>query len=182
MNRNSKMAGRNAGKRWLSAAALALAGTPAAAGTLALKVALPQVDSATYYHPYLAAWIERADNRQQVGTLAVWYDTRLRDGLGKGWLRELRTWWRTAGKNTELPADGISGATRGPGLHTLNFGADHPALSGLAPGEYNVVVEVAREQGGRELLRAPFVWGGAAITATSAGRTELTSIAVTPGN
>ncbi len=176
------MSDRNTGKCWLKAAVLALVGTPAAAATLTLKVTLPEIDSATYYHPYLAAWIERADDRQAAGTLAVWYDTKLRDGLGKGWLRELRTWWRTAGKNTTLPSDGVSGATRGPGVQTLSFGADHPVLSSLPAGEYNVVVEVAREQGGRELLRAPFVWGGASITATSAGKTELTSIAVTPGN
>ncbi|WVM90991.1 DUF2271 domain-containing protein [Halopseudomonas pachastrellae] len=33
-----------------------------------------------------------------------------------------------------------------------------PAFKELAPGDYELVVEAAREVGGRELLKVPFSW------------------------
>ncbi|RYF70837.1 MAG: DUF2271 domain-containing protein, partial [Comamonadaceae bacterium] len=74
-------------------AALATGSGPALAASLTLQLTLPTIDTATYYRPYLAAWVEKADDKAVVGPLAVWYDMKLRDGLGKSWLRQLRTWW-----------------------------------------------------------------------------------------
>ncbi|SHE46738.1 Hypothetical protein SAMN02745117_00325 [Lampropedia hyalina DSM 16112] len=163
------------------AATLAAWAIPAQSASLAVDITLPEIQTATYYRPYLAAWIEQAEGQQVVSTLAVWYDTRLRDNLGKGWLRDLRTWWRKAGQTLELPADGISGATRAPGTHTLHLAADHATLRQLAHGQYHIAVEVAREHGGRELLRVPFTWAGTASTAATAsadGQSELAQITV----
>lgn len=162
-------------------AALALAAgpaSPAAAATLALQLKLPAKNSVAYYRPYVAVWVEKAGTPGMVGPLAVWYDTRLRDDLGKNWLRQLRTWWRSGGEQLQLPADGISGPTRPAGTHTLKFGPAAGLLARLAPGHYQLAVEVAREMGERELLRVPFEWGGPANDAQAQGHKELQQISV----
>ncbi|KAF1046037.1 MAG: hypothetical protein GAK35_01151 [Herbaspirillum frisingense] len=156
---------------WLAAACLHLAAAPAGATVLEVEVTLPDQASAAYHPPYLAAWIERADGQPATdGTLAVWYDTRLRDNLGKIFLKELRTWWRKAGQSLALPADGVSGPTRGAGSYTLRFSDRQELLAGLSPGSYQLAVEVAREQGGRSVLRAPFQWKTGDGTGGSAQR------------
>jgi hypothetical protein len=168
---------------WRTGASLVLAAGPAAAASLTLQLTLPSIDTASYYRPYLAAWIERAgEDRAVVGTLAVWYDTRLRDNGGRGWLRNLRSWWRATGEQLALPADGVSGATRPAGTHVLQFSDASGALAGLPAGNYQLAIEVARERGGRELLRVPFAWGGSAQSAEVQGTKELgkVSVAVTP--
>lgn len=166
--------------RWLGTAALAMAAAgPAAAASLTLQVTLPDLHATSYYRPYLAAWVERPEDKAAMGTLALWYDTRLRDGLGKSWLRQLRTWWRTGGEQLALPVDGVSGATRPAGTHTLQFADAKGALAQLPPGRYQMAIEVAREQGERELLRVPFEWRGAANTAHAEGSKELGRVTVT---
>ena len=137
------------------------------------------VDTASSYRPYLAAWVEKAgDDKAVVGTLAVWYDTRLRDNGGRGWLRHLRSWWRVTGEQLALPADGVSGATRPAGTHTLQFSDASGALAGLPAGPYQLAIEVARENGGRELLRLPFAWGGPAGSAEAQGSKEIGKVSL----
>lgn len=162
----------------VAALALSCLAGPGAAADLTLQVTLPALNTASYYRPYLAAWVEKDADRASVGTLAVWYDTKLRDNLGRGWLRNLRTWWRGEGARLVLPIDGVSGATRPAGSHTLHFAAGHPLLAGLPAGRYQLAVEVAREQGDRELVRVPFDWGGAANAATADGSKELGRVSV----
>ena len=58
-----------------------------------------------------------------------------------------------------MPVDGVSAATRIVGEHTLSFASDKTALGKLPAGEYNLLVEAAREGGGREVVKVPFVWG-----------------------
>ena len=49
-------------------------------------------------------------------------------------------------------------------------------LGALKPGNYALVVEAAREEGGRELVSLPFTWNGAGAKASAAGKTELGAI------
>jgi hypothetical protein len=151
----------------LGASALAVV-NGASAATLTVDLSLPESPSGLGYdRPYLAVWVERAQDQTVAGTLAVWYDLRLRNNLGQTWLRQLRTWWRKTGESLTLPADGVSGATRPAGRHVLRYEADHAALAQLPQGDYALVVEVARERGGRDLVRAPFHWPGRATTAVA---------------
>lgn len=163
---------------WLAVAALVCASAPVAAAELTVQVTLPTVSTASYYRPYLVAWVEKGDDKAPVGTLAVWYDQKLRDNLGKGWLRNLRTWWRGPGAQMALPVDGVSGATRPAGTHTLHFAGAGPVLAGLPVGRYLLAVEVAREQGDRELLRVPFDWGGSPNAGHAEGSKELGRVSV----
>lgn len=120
---------------------------PAAAQELEVSVEIPRLDVAEYHAPYLAMWLE--DDSGAATSLAVWYDVDLRNEEGETWLKDLRQWWRKAGRSTDMPVDGVSGPTRPPGVHKSTF-----SLDGVEPGDYQFVIEAAREVGGRELMRA----------------------------
>ena len=156
-------------------AAVPLAG-PAFAADMNVKVDIPRLNVAEYHRPYVAVWVERAD-QSPVSTLAVWYDLKNKEGTK--WLKDMRQWWRKAGRDTQMPADGISGATRAPGEHTLTFTDGKAPLGKLPAGDYQLVVEAAREVGGRELLRVPFTWPPqSAQTARARGEHELGGVTV----
>lgn len=151
---------------------------PAIAADLALKVEIPRMTVAEYHRPYVAIWIEKPD-QAFAGNLAVWYDIKLRNNEGTKWLKDMRAWWRKSGRELTMPVDGLSGATRAPGEHAVQF-TDATAVGKLAPGEYNLVLEAAREVGGREQVRVPFVWPPKAATTTQArGEHELGAVSVT---
>ncbi len=166
--------------RLLPAAALAVTAAsavaaPAMAADLTVTIEIPRLPVAAYHRPYVAVWIENPADQSTVRTLAVWYEQVKPDNEGQNWLKDLRTWWRKGGRAMRMPADGVSGATRAPGRQTITIPAAR--LAGVAAGQYNIVVEAAREQGGREVVRVPFRWG-AANTGRVAGSTELGAVSV----
>lgn len=165
------------------ACAMAMAGLPlwnaaALAAELNVTIELPRLDVAEYHRPYVAMWLERPD-QSVAGNLAVWYDVNKKDQGGTKWLKDLRQWWRKTGRDTKMPVDGISGATRAPGQHRVRFDSTHPTLRDLAPGNYQVVIEAAREAGGREVLRVPMAWP-ADEAHQLRGREELGNVNVQP--
>ncbi len=136
----------------------------ASAASLDLTVTIPRIDVAEYHRPYVAAWIERED-RSVAANLAVWYQQKpAKDAQsgktesGSKWLADLRQWWRRSGRDQSLPIDGVSGATRPAGEHRLRFEQGKAPLGNLPAGRYKLVVEAAREVGGREVLAIPFEW------------------------
>lgn len=152
--------------------------SPAMAAEVRVTVELPRLRVMEYYRPYTAVWIEKPD-RTAVRTVAVWYNTRLRNQKGTAWLNNVREWWRATGRHLELPADGISGATRAPGVHQIVFKPGSAKFARLPAGRYHLVVEAAREGGGRETLRVPFQWPArSAQTASARGSRELRSVAI----
>ncbi|CAN7283426.1 DUF2271 domain-containing protein [Brevundimonas sp. LjRoot202] len=157
-----------------TAAVAGAAATPAFAADLTVSVEIPRLSVAAYHRPYVAVWIERPDNTA-VRTLAVWYEVA-NTAEGKDWLKDMRTWWRRGGRSLALPADGVSSATKAPGRHTVTVRGAR--LSNLPAGDYVMVVEAARELGGRESVRIPFRWG-APNTARAAGSNELGAVSVT---
>ncbi len=183
----------------LVAAVLPFAGTQAA--ELKARIEIPQLDVAEYHRPYVAVWIEREDS-SVAANLAVWYQQpRSRGGApggeggkkgpgggeggmgggesGTKWLPDLRQWWRRSGRALSLPVDGVTGATRPVGTHTLRFSDAAGPLRELAPGQYHVVIEAAREVGGRELLKLPLAWPPTDAAQTSVqGSSELGRIAL----
>ena len=165
----------------LTGTALGVAGAiaaPAAAQTLDLTVNIPRLKVAEYHRPYVAIWLEPAGGKAR--TVAVWYDDDMKNNEGTKWLRDVRSWWRVSGRSMKFPADGISGATRAPGPNKISFAAGRGAIGALAPGQYTLVVEAAREVGGRELVRLPFAWPPkAGQTVSAAGKAELGAVSLT---
>jgi hypothetical protein len=156
-----------------------LLGTSLTAADLEVQFEIPRLTVAEYHRPYIAMWIERTD-QTMVGNLAVWYDLQTnKTEKGTTWLKDLRQWWRKAGRELTMPVDGVSGATRPPGTHAVAFRGSRSPLSGLAPGSYQLVIEAAREVGGRELLRVPFEWPAASSQpARVQGQHELGQVQV----
>lgn len=151
-----------------------LATSPAYATTLDINVEVPKLNVAEYHRPYVAVWLEGADQKV-AANLAVWYQqTGNSEGHGTKWLPDLRQWWRKSGRELKVPVDGVTGPTRPVGTHALSFTDKQPALKALAPGNYTLVVEAAREVGGRELVKIPFTWPATAPqTGKAQGNTEL---------
>ena len=155
-----------------------LAASPAAAADLNVTVEIPRLSVAEYHRPYTAIWLERPD-QTAVGTFAVWYDVKLKNSEGEKWLKDIRQWWRRAGREMSFPVDGVTSPTRAPGRHTVSFNSAKGPLKGLPAGEYTLVVEAAREVGGRELIKVPVQWPPKAAKTTSAkGATELGAVTV----
>jgi hypothetical protein len=150
----------------------------AMAADLTVKFDLPQLNVAEYHKPYVAIWIERAD-QSVASTLAVLYDVKKKDNAGEKWVKDLRTWWRKAGRDVQLPIDGVSGATRTAGTQTMSFAGPTAGLDKLPAGDYKLVIEAAREAGGRELVRVPFTWPAKGkLAASASGKEELGAVAI----
>ncbi len=160
----------------LPAALAGLISGPALAADLSVKVQIPELAVAEYHKPYVAVWIEGAD--KSVTNLAVWYDVKAKDKKGNEWLKDMRQWWRKSGRELDMPVDGLSSATRAPGEHSLEFSGSNGPLKDLKPGDYTLMIEAAREVGGRELLKIPFTWP-AASSGSAKGSTELGAASVT---
>jgi hypothetical protein len=148
------------------------------AGEMTITVELPILNVAEYHEPYVAFWLE--DSKGESINLAAWYQLEERgqkSEKGEEWLKDMRQWWRRIGRNTDMPADGISGATRVPGKHSLHFKEGVAPLKNLNAGEYVLVVEAAREVGGRELVKVPFVWPvTSSVAHKSKGEKELGAV------
>ena len=162
--------------RYSIAAAIPLLSAQAMAADLALKLEIPQLNVAEYHRPYVAAWLENADQKV-VANLAVLYDIKKKDNVGTKWLKDMRQWWRKSGRDLVMPMDGVSGATKAPGEHTLSFPLSRDGLDKLPAGQYQLLVEVSREAGGREVVKVPLTWPLKTV-ATSQGKEEIGAVAV----
>lgn len=162
----------------LSVGLTGLMAAPALAADMEISIEIPKLDVAEYHKPYVAIWLEGPD-KKVAANLAVWYDVANPKQEGDKWLKDLRQWWRRTGRSLTVPADGLTSATRAPGSHDVKIDAAHAAVKDLAPGAYEIIVEAAREVGGREVLRIPLQWPpekGATLSAK--GEHELGAVAV----
>ena len=162
----------------LSVGAGATLAVPALAAdpeTMDVSIAIPRLKVAEYHKPYVAIWVEKPGAKAR--TVALWYDHDMKANEGTKWLRDVRQWWRASGRTMSFPANGITGATRAPGAQKISF--TRAQLGAQTPGPYTLVIEAAREVGGRELLRIPFTWPAkAGAGGRAAGTTELGAVSV----
>ena len=151
----------------------AVVGLPAIAGGMNVSINVPQLQVAEYHKPYVAVWLEKADG-SVAANLSVWYDAKMKDAEGTKWLKDMRQWWRRTGRELTVPVDGVTQPTRPVGKHALSFTEGSNPLPKLAPGQYKLQVEAAREVGGRELITIPFEWPVKQASKLSAkGKSEL---------
>lgn len=171
-------------KQSLCVGALVASGMVSAAG-LNISVEVPKLTVAEYHTPYAAVWLESAEDgdKKTVKTLSVWYADKKRDGGGEKWLKDLRQWWRRDGRSLTFPVDGVSGATKLSGVHQLSYTQGTAPLGDLAKGNYVLFVEMAREGGGREVVKVPFVWPvekTTSLTASGAAEVGVVTLELNP--
>ncbi len=120
-------------------AVCALVACGASAKEVQVEFDIPVIETADYNKPYVAIWMERPKGNE---TLMLWHLTRSKDDK---WLPDIRRWWRKLGRYGET-VDGLTGATRGPGIYReiLKVEAQEP---------FTLLLEVVREDGGRSLLK-----------------------------
>ena len=112
-----------------------------------IDVNLPASKDASNYRPYVAVWIEN-DKGKVIKTVSVWRKEA-------DWLKDMRRWWRKAGRYDQGELDAVTGATRRPGIHTLVWDGTDQEGNVIEPGNYIVNVEAAREHGSRSWVRMP---------------------------
>ena len=129
---------------------------PTHAAELSLKIQLPEITTGQYVRPYVAVWLEKADG-SFVKSLTLWHEMKDKRGnpvVNDKYLKSLREWWSKSGASADMKFDSISSATRPAGQHELLFTPGKEPLDNLAPGNYQLMVEVARE------IKAPRTFNG----------------------
>jgi len=141
------------------------------ADSLTVKLELPVINTAQYHAPFVAIWLEQAGQRRAVKTLSLWYDDAK-------WLKDIRRWWRKAGRYTE-DFDAISSASRVAGHYELHWALTDTAGQPLPAGEYTLLLEAVREHGNRTLLKQPITLGTAGAQHFElAGGTEIGQVTI----
>lgn len=128
---------------------------------LEFELARPKKTKRAYRRPYLAAWVEDLRAEKPVRALGLWYDR-------PRWLRDLKVWHRHYGKKKALIRT-LSRATRRPGRYALRWDGRDDAGNKLPAGVYVIHLEVAREHGTHQHMRAEVTIEGEATKVKLAG-------------
>lgn len=134
---------------------------------ITIELALKK-QSGEYHRPYVASWIETVKGKS-VRTLLLWREQAK-------WLKDIRRWWRKAGRKDANLVDAITSATRAAGKFQLSFLAEDDDKKSLKNGQYTLFIEVVRENGGRAIIRQPFSLNGSKETFSLAATNETDQI------
>lgn len=158
-------------KNYWSALALAwLLVPPAFAEQVEIQVNIHELDSAMYYRPYVAVWVEDAQENS-IKTLSVWRKEA-------DWLKDMRRWWRKAGRYDQGELDSVTGATRRPGSYPVIWDGKDQQGKTVPAGRYIINIEAAREHGSRSLIRQPIELGAGPLSYSTEAAEELGSITI----
>ena len=134
---------------------------------LEVKFELNRPAGAQYRRPYVAVWIEDADEFP-VRTGLLFMMTKQ---PGPRWHRELLRWYKQdnvrklADDKTNV-IDTVASASRGPGEYKVVFDGLDDNGKPLKPGKYKLFIEVAREHGTYQIIRQPLELGTKPIETT----------------
>ncbi|MDX3772742.1 DUF2271 domain-containing protein [Chromatiaceae bacterium AAb-1] len=141
-----------------------------AAGT-EIQLEIPAIETAQYHRPYVAIWVEN-EQQQPVKLITIWQEK-------PDWLKDLRRFWRKIGRSNPQLVDAMTGATRRPGSYTLIWDGKDDKGADLPAGTYTLLVEAAREQGGRSLQKLDFALPGNGQVLEVAAESELGALKLT---
>lgn len=133
-------------------------------------VNLPASQTSMNYRPYVAVWVENEQGKT-VKTLSVW-------SKEADWLKDMRRWWRKVGRYDQGELDGVSGATRRPGVHAVKWDGTNKQGEPVTAGKYVVNIEAAREHGSRSWVRQTVVLGEGDQAYTTKAAEELGSMTI----
>ena len=154
-------------------ALLLLSCSASAAAPLHIQLELPKPEHGPYHRPYVAVWIEDA-KEQPVKLIELWREK-------PDWIKDLRRFWRKTGRSDQALVDARTGATKGPGKYQLSWDGQDNAGKPVAAGQYLLVVEAAREHGGRNLVKQAFQCDGSAVDIQVKAGSEIGAITLSKG-
>ncbi|WP_333798339.1 DUF2271 domain-containing protein [Rheinheimera sp.] len=154
-------------------ALLLLSCSASAAAPLHIQLELPKPEHGPYHRPYVAVWVEDA-NEKPVRLIEIWREK-------PDWIKDLRRFWRKTGRADPPLVDARTGATKGPGRYQLIWDGKDDTGVAVTQGDYLLVLEAAREHGGRNLVKQPFRWDESALEIKVKAGTELGEIILTKG-
>jgi thiamine biosynthesis lipoprotein len=126
---------------------------------------IPKIDATNYRRPYLAIWIATKDGNALNQLLVL--------GDSSRWLQELPLWWRRHGRRNESSISGIARPTRRAGSYSVDWNGRDDQGKAVAPGDYVLHVEAAREHGAHETLELPFTLSNEPFRAERRGESEI---------
>jgi len=144
---------------------------PLAASELEISLQLPKQSEGQYHRPYVAVWVEDSSEKS-VRLLEIWREK-------PDWIKDLRRFWRKTGRSDQPLVDARTGATKGPGQYQLRWDGKDDQGAAVPVGTYQLVIEAAREHGGRQLLKQKFNWDGQAIALSVAAGQEIGQVQIT---
>ncbi len=153
--------------RKVSLALLLMSGLvlPATASELEIALQLPKISEGQYHRPYVAVWVEDSSEKS-VRLIEIWREK-------PDWIKDLRRFWRKTGRADQPLVDARTGATKGPGQYRLRWDGKDDQGVAVPNGEYQLVIEAAREHGGRQLVKQKFNWDGTAVAVSVAAGNEI---------
>ncbi|WP_165253144.1 DUF2271 domain-containing protein [Paludisphaera soli] len=132
-------------------------------------------EAGRYRRPYVAIWIED-EKGTPVRNLLFWVST---GGAGPfQWLPDLKRWYAdvmTRVKVTKFDPFVIAQPTRPPGEYSALWDGKDDKGNLVKPGEYTVLIEAVREQGGHGLIRQKVTLGDDAFAKELKGNDEIKS-------
>ncbi|MDG3002625.1 DUF2271 domain-containing protein [Paludisphaera mucosa] len=128
-----------------------------------------------YRRPYVAVWVQDADGAP-VRNLLLWVSM---GGPGPfEWLPDLKRWYADDRARTKLNRTDpfqVAQPTRPPGEYSVAWDGKDDKGKPLKPGEYTILIEAVREQGGYGLIRKQVVVGGDPFVKELKGNDEIKS-------
>lgn len=129
-----------------------------------IRFALPKIRSGNYRKPYVALWIENKKRKVVKNLLLL--------GDSERWMSENSVWWRRQGRKNPTLLDIMARPTRRAGEYQLQWSGRDDFGKAVAAGEYQLIIEAAREHGGHEKISIPFELGKP-IKQTEKGQKEI---------
>jgi hypothetical protein len=123
--------------------------------------------------PFVAIWVDDS-NKKTVRTVALWFNKAR-------WLPDLKEWFH---KNTDTYQNGtkdvfsISSATRPAGTYTIKWDGKNDDGEYVAPGNYTVYIEVAREHGTYQIMKQDIICKGKAQKFNLGSNPEVSAASV----
>ena len=134
------------------------------ANEVSIEVKIPVINGPENYRPYVAVWIENGKGKT-VKTLSVWRKE-------SDWLKDMRRWWRKAGRYDQGELDAVTSATRSAGLHMVSWDGTDQKGNSVSPGKYIVNIEAAREHGSRSWVKETIVLAEPGKTSSQSYKTK----------